>query len=139
MVNPEVVASRLAKLREYLGYLRILKRYSYREFASDPFVRGSVERYLHLAIECCLDLGNHLIADRGLRRAQDYKEVFLILGEAKLLPQAFAKRIAPMGGFRNILVHDYLKVDPRKIYEALQDRLPDFEQFARRMAKFLRS
>lgn len=137
MVNPEVIATRLAKLREYLGYLKRLKNFPCRRFAEDPFIRGSAERYLHLAIECCLDLGNHLIADRGLRRAQDYQEVFLILGEGKLLPKAFAKRIAPMGGFRNILVHDYLRVDPRKVYDFLQHRLSDFERFARAMAKHL--
>ncbi len=137
MVNPEVVATRLTKLREYLGYLKILRRYPYQRLSRDPFLRGSVERYLHLAIECCLDLGNHLIADRELRRAEDYREVFLILGEAKILPRAFAKRIAPMGGFRNILVHDYLRVDPRKVYDALQERLPDSQRFARILAKYL--
>ena len=137
MVQPELVATRLTKLREYLGFLKRLKRYSYRQFSSDPFIRGSVERYLHLCIECCLDLGNHVIADRGLRRAQDYKEVFLILGESKVLSKAFAGRIAPMGGFRNILVHDYLRVDPRKVYEFLQHRLSDFDRFAKAMAKFL--
>lgn len=137
MVNPEVIAARLGRLREYLGYLKALKKHSYRQFANSPFIRGSVERYLQLAIECCLDLGNHLIADRGLRRAQDYKEVFLILGEVKILPKAFAKRIALMGGFRNILVHDYLRIDPRKVYEVLQHQLSDFERFARLMARFL--
>lgn len=137
MVNREVLATRLRRLREYLGYLRSLRRHSYRRFSGDPFVRGNVERYLQLAIECCLDLGNHMIADRGLRRAEDYREVFLILGEAKLIPKAFARRIAPMGGFRNILVHDYVRIDPRKVYEVLQKRLGDFERFSRSMAKFL--
>ena len=137
MVNPEVIAVRLSRLREYLGYLKTLRRYSYRQFSTDPFIRGNVERYLHLAIECCLDMGNHLIADRGLRRAEDYREIFLILGEAKILPAAFAKRVAPMGGFRNILVHDYLRVDPRKVYEVLQKRLPDFERFGKIVARSL--
>ena len=137
MVNPEVVATRLAKLRDYLILLRKLQRYSYKRFSADPFIRGSVERYLHLAIECCLDLGNHLIADKGLRRAQDYREVFLILGEARLLPPRFAKRIAPMGGFRNILVHDYLRVDPRKVYEVLKKHLSDLERFAKELARYL--
>lgn len=137
MVNPEVVANRLSRLKEYLGYLRSLRRYPYKRFSSDPFIRGSAERYLHLAIECCLDMGNHLIADRELRKAQDYREVFLILGEVKILPPAFAKRIAPMGSFRNILVHDYLRVDPKKVYEFLHKHLADFTRFATAMAKFL--
>ena len=138
MVNPNVVATRLAKLREYIGYLKILRKRPFSEFVADPFVRGSVERYLQLAIECCLDLGNHLIADRGLRRAEDYKEIFVILGEAGFIPKSFSRKIAPMGGFRNILVHDYLKVDPRKVYEVLQGRLVDIERFARLIAKTLR-
>lgn len=138
MVNPNVVATRLAKLREYVGYLKTLRKHSFKEFVADPFIRGSVERYLQLAIECCLDLGNHLIADRGLRRAEDYKEVFLILGEAGFIPKPFSRKIAPMGGFRNILVHDYLKVDPRKVYEALHGHLADIERFARFIAKTLR-
>lgn len=137
MVNPEIIAARLERMREYLGYLKALRKYPYRKFANDPFVRGSAERYLHLGIECCLDMGNHLIADRQLRRAQDYKEVFLILGEAKIIPKDFSKKIAPMGGFRNILVHDYLKVDPRKVYDILKKQLPDLERFTRLMAKFL--
>lgn len=138
MVNPEILASRLARLREYLGYLRILRRYSADRFSKDHMIRASAERYLHLAIECCLDIGNHLIADRQLRKPEDYREIFLILGEGKFIPPAFAKRIAPMGGFRNILVHDYLRVDPRKVYEVLQKRLSDFDRFAGYMAKFLR-
>lgn len=137
MVNPEIVASRLSRLQEYLGYLQKLRRYPYRQFSRDPFIRGSAERYLQLAIECCLDLGNHLISDRGLRKAQDYAEVFGILGEAKFIPAAFAKRIAPMAGFRNILVHDYLRVDPKRVYEFLQERLGDFERFSRAIAKTL--
>lgn len=138
MVNPDIVATRLAALRQYLGYLRTLRRYPYRQFSVDPFIRGNVERYLQLAIECCLDLGNHLISDRGLRKAENYKDVFIILSEAKVLSKPFAKRIAPMGGFRNILVHDYLKVDPRKVYGALQNRLPDLEKFAKAIARRLR-
>lgn len=137
MVKPEVIAIRLGRLREYLKILKQLRKYPQARLVGDPILRGSVERYLHLAIECCLDLGNHVIADRGLRKPQDYKEVFVILGEAKLLPAAFAKRIAPMGSFRNILVHDYLRVNPDVVYTMLHSHLSDFEQYAKAFARFL--
>ena len=88
MVNPNVVATRLAKLREYVGYLKTLRKRSF--------------------------------------------------GESGFIPKPFSRKIAPMGGFRNILVHDYLKVDPRKVYVALQGHLADIERFARLMARTLR-
>lgn len=137
MVKPEVIATRLGRLREYLTILKRLRTYPLHGFVNDPILRGSAERYLHLAIECCLDLGNHVIADRGLRRPQDYKDVFLILGEAKVISPAFAKRIAPMGGFRNILVHDYLRVNPAAVHRLLSTHLADFERFAKAFAKYL--
>lgn len=137
MVKRQVVAERLGHLQGYLKILKQLRRYPLKHFLREPVLRGAAERYLHLAIECCLDLGNHAIADQGLRRAQDYKDVFLVLGEAKMLSPAFAKRLAPMAGLRNILVHDYLRVDPAKIHSFLKTHLSDFDRFARAFERFL--
>lgn len=66
MVNPDVLHRRLKKLDEYLGYLDDAQRYSYREFADDPEHRGSVERFLHLAIEALTDMASHVVADDDL-------------------------------------------------------------------------
>jgi uncharacterized protein YutE (UPF0331/DUF86 family) len=34
-----------------------------------------------------------------------------------------------MAGFRNILVHEYLEIDRRRVYRALRTELRDFETF----------
>ena len=60
MTRPEVIRKRLATLDEYLGILRSLQRYSREEFLSGPEHYGSAERFLHLAIEAVLDMGNHV-------------------------------------------------------------------------------
>ena len=138
MVKPEIIAARLGRLQEYLKILGGLRRYAESRLTEDPLLRGSAEHYLHLAIECCLDMANHVIADKGLRKPQDYKDVFLVLGEAKIIPSPFVnKRLVPMVGFRNRLVHDYLHVDPKEIFRVLQDHLGDFRRFARAFERFL--
>lgn len=38
-------------------------------------------------------------------------------------------RFERLGGFRNILVHEYMTVDLKKVYERLQNGIPDFENF----------
>ena len=40
-----------------------LRKYSLEGFVHDPEHYGSAERFLHLAIESILDMGNHIIAD----------------------------------------------------------------------------
>ncbi len=52
-------------------------------------------------------------------KPRDYYESILRLGELDVLPADFAKRLAPLAGFRNILVHEYLVVDWDKVYRNL--------------------
>ena len=42
-----------------------------------------------------------------------------------------------MIGFRNALVHDYVDIDRRIVYEALQHRLEDIEALRRVFAQFI--
>jgi len=42
-----------------------------------------------------------------------------------------------MAGFRNLLVHDYLKIDYEKMADKVNNRLGDFEIFAKSVAKHL--
>jgi uncharacterized protein YutE (UPF0331/DUF86 family) len=51
------------------------------------------------------------------------------MGELGVLPAGFARHLAPLAGFRNILVHEYLTIDWDEVYGALH-RLDDLERFA---------
>lgn len=56
----------------------------------------------------------------------------------KIIPQDFANRILPMAGLRNILVHEYSKIDLNIIYRQLQN-LDDFRTFQKHIIEFLES
>lgn len=75
MVRPEVIRKRLNKLDEYLAILQDLQRYAFDEFVERPECYGSVERFLQLAIEVGIDLGNHVIADLKLGTVNWYSDI----------------------------------------------------------------
>jgi uncharacterized protein YutE (UPF0331/DUF86 family) len=52
----------------------------------------------------------------------------MILGEARILSMDFAKNIAPIAGFRNVLVHEYLKLDWELVFKNLKkmDEIAEF-------------
>ena len=137
MVDALVVTKRLNKLREYIGFLNEIRLKSRDEFVTDPFVYGNAERYLQLAIQAILDVGNHILADRKLKEPEEYRDVMKILGEEGLLPKDLVKKLLPLVGLRNILVHDYLDIDRDKLYDALQQELVDFEEFGLHIRKLL--
>lgn len=138
-VNERIVANRISKLREYLKVLRELQKVSFEEFVSNPRIRYSAERCLHLAIECAINIGNHIISALQLRKPEEYHEISLILEENGVIPREFAEEFVKMIGFRNILVHSYIDLDLSKVYSFLQERLGDFDLFIGYITKFLKS
>ena len=64
--------------------------------------------------------------------------VLVRMGREGILPPDFSERISGRAGFRNLLVHDYAEVDPERVYEFLQDRLGDFEEFMRYVSIYLK-
>jgi len=137
-VNERIVANRISKLRGYLKVLRGLQKVSFEEFVSDPRVRYSVERCLHLAIECTINIGNHIISALQLRKPEEYSDVAVILKENGVIPSEFAEEFVKMIRFRNILVYDYVGLDLSRVYSFLQGRLGDFELFIKYITKFLK-
>lgn len=137
-VNERIIANRISKLREYVKVLRELQKASFQEFVSNSRIRYSSERCLHLAIECTINIGNHVISALQLRKPEEYHDIALILKENGIIPVEFAERFVKMIKFRNILVHDYVNLDLSKVYSFLQERLVDFELFVRYMKKFLK-
>ena len=137
MVNPEVLRLRLTKLREYHGILGGLKKFSRSRFKEDPLIHGSVERYLQLSAEAMIDIAGHIVADQNLGSPQDYRETFRLLGAHKIISKPLSKKLQDWAGFRNILVHDYIRLDLDRVYDKLHNDIHDIERFAKRFASFL--
>lgn len=134
--KPPIVKARIRKIEECVAELREIKKIPERTFLESRPVRAATERLLQVAIQSLLDIGSHLIAERGFREAESYADIIDILGEAKVIPKAFAGRIRGMAGLRNILVHDYLEVDPKELRRHL-GRIGDFERFCRHVINYL--
>jgi len=128
MVKAEVILKRLNKLDEYLTILRDLQKHSLEEFLNNPEIYGSVERFLHLAIETTTDIGSHIIADLGLGEVNWYSDIAAILAEKHFISNELREKWIRMVGFRNILIHDYLEIDRHIVYDVLQNRLSDLDE-----------
>ncbi|MFQ6058747.1 MAG: DUF86 domain-containing protein [Anaerolineae bacterium] len=138
MVKPATVIKLLESLSEHIELLRPAQGLTLAELTGDPLRYGGVLHYLQLAIQHVTDIGAHLLAGSGRAVPDDYREIILKLGRHRIIPYEFAERIAPMAGFRNILVHEYLTVDPTIVYDNLQHGLADFELFIEHIYDFLR-
>ncbi|HJH29802.1 MAG TPA: DUF86 domain-containing protein [Methanosarcinaceae archaeon] len=131
------IASKLELLEEYVSYLREYQYYDMEDMMSDHTLKGAVERYIEVALECMIDIGEMIISREKLKRPDTYRDVFLVLGEHGILPEKFAINLAPAAGFRNVLVHMYSKIDVEKLHYYLENNLEDIEQFGKHIAQYL--
>lgn len=134
MVNKDVLISRIDKLKEYVEFLDNIKKHDKERFKADPYLYGAGERFLHLAIECVIDIGNHIVSDMGYRKPASNRDVFVVLGENKAITPELSERLVDMASFRNILVHDYLKLDRGTVYDIITGNLADLKSFAEQIA-----
>ena len=93
-----------------------------------------MERYLYLAAQSAIDLAESLIAFKNLRKPATMAESFRILQEEGLISAELAGKLARMAGFRNILAHAYEDIDGDIVYDVLQNRSKDLEEFLDRIS-----
>ena len=126
----------MGELSERLSRLQPLRNLQRADFDQDPYLRDIVERNLEVAAQCCIDICHRIIALENARKPVDYYEAILMMGELGVLTPEFARNLAPIAGFRNILIHEYLRVDWDQVYINLQ-RMEELEQFAEYIQKWL--
>lgn len=130
MVDREIFSRRLEALHGYLEKLKAFLDADEEEFVREPALHDLAERYLHLAVEACLDLANHWISDRALPTPDANRDTFTTLERASELSPELAEKLRGWAGFRNILVHEYLEIDHSIAYRAIHDELGDLDRFA---------
>lgn len=132
------IIEKLQALEEYIGYLKELQKVNKKSFLNDYHFYGLAEHYLHLSIEALLDIGKLVIISFNFPRPEEPKDALRILFEKKVLDEILYDKLGGITGFRNILVHEYEKIDREIIYNALQTKIEQFQEFKKQVSGFLR-
>ena len=98
-------------------------------FVTDRTVREVVTLNLMVAIQDCLDLATHWLADAGWNVPETYGDVFLALAEHEIIAREMATRLAGAAAFRNLVAHQYGALDWRRVYALATSDLGDLESF----------
>ena len=139
----ERIKEHLKHLNKYYLLLVDIRQRNYTDFEKDAILRGGSERFLQLAIESCLNIGNRLISLEQFNKPTDtpetYADIFLQLKSFGVIDGSFCNRLVKMAKFRNRLVHLYWEVDKKMVYEIIRNNLDDFKLFEQRVVKYLKA
>ena len=137
MVDRQLIEQHLQNMEEALANLRRYQHLSLEEFEKDLSLIWIAEKGLQILIQNLLDIGAHLLASEIRNDWDDYGEIIAKLGQHGIIPKDFSERIKGMAGLRNILVHEYLRVDVNKLHDFVKNQLGDFVEFMAHIQSYL--
>ncbi|PIU15244.1 hypothetical protein COT20_01870 [bacterium (Candidatus Gribaldobacteria) CG08_land_8_20_14_0_20_39_15] len=139
MLDKEFIKSKINFIQSELEILSGFKNYSLREIVSDYFKHTVVERIFERVIGDALDINQHIISESGkIQVPNDYKETFLALTNLKILPKKFSEEISKSVGLRNILVHQYRKLNEKLFHKSIKPCLKDYTKYCDYILKFIK-
>ncbi len=134
-LDKELVQRQINQIREAVTILRELGTTPRDKFITDYHVYGLAERYLQLAIEACLQICSMVVASFGLRRPEDYHDLLSTVANQEMIPRTLAYRLELLTNLRDTLVRDASEMNHDLLYEHIQQRLGDLEEFANLIEK----
>ncbi len=135
MVDRAVLAEKIASVRDAVARIREVLPRSSDALLEDRTRREIVILNLFVALQDCLALAAHWLADAGLDVPQSYAEVFRRLGQRGVIDSELAARLAAAAGLRNLVAHRYGALDWQRIHAFAATRLDDLLAFCEALAR----
>jgi uncharacterized protein YutE (UPF0331/DUF86 family) len=137
VVDRERVLAKLDELDGYLRELRAVAPVRYQEYLAVE-KRRACERLLQVSVEAVIDTCAVLVTGLRLGLPGEEDDLFAKLGQRGVVSAAMAETLRRMKGLRNLLVHEYGRINDQLVFETLQNRLGDFDGFKAEVLAFLR-
>jgi uncharacterized protein YutE (UPF0331/DUF86 family) len=136
-MDPDVINAKLESLARCVRRIESRKPVSASVLAVDLDSQDIIVLNLERAVQVSVDIGSHLLLEFDTPSPESMAGVFFSLGEAGVLDNTLAERMAKAAGFRNIAVHEYESMDWDIVFSIIMTRLDDFRDFAIAVTAFL--
>ncbi|MDD9979808.1 MAG: DUF86 domain-containing protein [Gammaproteobacteria bacterium] len=129
MIDRTILARRVAAVRDAADRIREVLPAQREAFVADRAAREIVTLNLFVALQECLSLAAHWLADAGWEVPGTYAHVFRALAERGVLDHDLAVRMAAAAGLRNLIAHRYGTLDWTRIHDVASNHIEDLLRF----------
>ena len=129
MLNKTFIQNKMKMLSENVTILEEILRDNNEDVKKDILKLPAVERYFQRAADLMVDINAHIINEGDFGAVDDLQSTFKMLGDCGVLERDFARKIAPIVGVRNMLVHRYEKFDKDLFLKNLKHNFSDFKKY----------
>jgi uncharacterized protein YutE (UPF0331/DUF86 family) len=137
LVDLKLVTAKLVELADRVGRARAHAKSTALELASDRDALDLVSFNLMLAVQSCVDIASHVIADEGWPPAGTLAEAFTRIADHGVISDTTKQALTRAIGLRNVVAHGYAGIDPGSVHAAVTLGVADLDSFAIEVATWL--
>ncbi len=135
MVKRIVLTQRIEKIDYHLKRVMLYSRFSLNEFMDDTAAQDIVEYNLFQSVNHLIAMIEHIVADEEYGFPQTGYEAAEIFKAKKILTAKDLALIRQMIGFRNIVGHEYIRLNKEIVHRILTKHLKDIQRLTDKIAK----
>jgi len=129
MVRADVTGRKIARAATRLHDVEELIAHPVEQFIADDRGRDLASFYLFLAIQECIDLAAHWVADSGWAPPDDAGSTFDILAQHHAIPRDLAEVMKEAAGLRNRIGHGYAELDHARLHVEFREGAAALRRF----------
>ena len=133
------IKDKIDEIAKYIHELSEIIPSDFEQYKFEFKTKAACERYFEKITESVVDLAFLVIKEHKLKIPEEDKQAFDILNETDIISGDIKEKLKDAKGMRNIIAHEYGKIDDEMVFESLKEQLiPDIEEFIRQIKKFLK-
>ncbi len=132
------IKDKMNEIQDYLEELENILPEDFEQYSENKEKRAACERYFEKIVESLVELGHLIIKFKRLPSPSEDIRVFEILLEKEIISKELCEKMKDAKGMRNILVHEYGKVNDEIVFETItQEIIKDAEEFMKNAEEML--
>jgi uncharacterized protein YutE (UPF0331/DUF86 family) len=137
MVDPDLILAKAGSVRSHLNRVFEKRKVGLDGFLKDVDRQESILFNIQMAVQNCIDIAAHIISEKGLGVPGSTTEMFFVLEKNGYLDDSLTQKMVRAIGFRNLIVHEYGKIELEQVYKIAQEDINDLNAYLKAIIKKL--
>jgi uncharacterized protein YutE (UPF0331/DUF86 family) len=129
LVDRDLILAKAGSVQKYLSRVMEKRDIDLQIFLKDLDRQESILFNLQMAVHNCIDIAAHIISEEGFGVPGSTNEMFYLLEANGYLDRELTEKMVKAVGFRNLVVHEYGKIELKQVFEVAQEDIKDLDEY----------
>lgn len=134
-MDKDILMAKASSVKRHVKRVEEKCKIDLKVFLSDIDRQEIVMFNLQMAVQNCIDMAAHIISEEGLGIPGSTSEMFYLLAENSYLDDQLTEKMVNATGFRNLIVHEYAKIEIKQVYDIANKNITDLNDYIKSVFK----